>query len=359
MRTKLMKSMFVTGLLCAITLLPAIARADVVDDGGFFSPEAVAAANDALRAVEKKTGHTVRIETHATVPDGKAGAVSKMTGPNREKFFSNWLHDRAEAVKSRGLIVLICKEPAHLRLWVATPLQNAGLDAIQARQIQAQLLAGFKAHEYDKTLKESVTQITTVLEGLSVAKSSEVAPAAPVHHPTNQQPQPHHQQPRANSVGFGGLFTVLAIVLIGVLVFSWITRMFSGASGYAQNPSGYGPGYGPAPGYGGGGFMRGLAGGIFGAMAGNWLYDQFSGHRTYGGDSWTNTDSTYSGSDGGSSISDSGFSGGTDFGGGDFGGGDFGGGGGNCEVDCSGAKVVVNRSLGFVIRDRNELSCLG
>ena len=168
MRTKLMKSTFLTGLLCAITLLPAIARADVVDDGGFFSPEAVAVANDALRAVEKKTGHTVRIETHATVPDGKAGAVSKMTGPDREKFFSNWLHDRAEAMKSRGLIVLICKEPAHLRLWAGTPLQNAGFGAVQAKQIREPLLAGFKAREYDKTLKESVTQITTVLEGLSI-----------------------------------------------------------------------------------------------------------------------------------------------------------------------------------------------
>jgi len=46
-----------------------------------------------------------------------------------------------------------------------------------------------------------------------------------------------------------------------------------------------GPGYG-APGYGGGGggFMSSLFGGIGGAMAGNWLYDQFSGrHHGAGG----------------------------------------------------------------------------
>ena len=50
-----------------------------------------------------------------------------------------------------------------------------------------------------------------------------------------------------------------------------------------------GPGYG-GPGYGGGGgggFMSSLFGGIGGAMAGNWLYDQFSG-RHHGG----NVDST-------------------------------------------------------------------
>ena len=329
MRTMLMKSMFVTGLLCATALFPAISRADVVDDAAFFSADAVTAANDALRAVEKKTGHKVRIETHATVPTDKVEAVSKMSGPDREKFFSNWLHDRAEATKSRGVFVLICKEPSHLRLWAGTPLQNAGFDASKAKQIREPLLAGFKAKEYDKALKESVTHITTVLESLTVAKTSS---AAPLHHPSNQQsrPQPHQQPRAANGVGYGGLLTVLALVIGGVFVFSMIARMFGGGGGYAQNPAGYGPG----PGYGGGGgFMQSLAGGIFGAVAGNWLYNQFSGHQAHGSDSWTSTDSGMGGGDSGPSISDSGFSGGTDFGGGDFGGGgdagggDFGGGG--------------------------------
>jgi uncharacterized protein len=55
--------------------------------------------------------------------------------------------------------------------------------------------------------------------------------------------------------------------------------------GGMQRPGMGGPGYGApgygAPGYGGGGggFMSGLLGGLGGAVAGNWLYDQFSGGR--------------------------------------------------------------------------------
>ena len=75
--------------------------------------------------------------------------------------------------------------------------------------------------------------------------------------------------------------------------------------------------------------MRSLAGGIFGAMAGNWLYDQFSGgHHAQASDSnWSNSDTPTDNP--GRDDSDTGYSGGTDFGGDDFGGdsgGDSGGG---------------------------------
>ena len=77
--------------------------------------------------------------------------------------------------------------------------------------------------------------------------------------------------------------------------------------------------------------MKGIAGGIMGAVAGNWLYNQFSGgHQAHGSDA--NYPGSSSSIEDNSSGSDSGFSGGTDYGGGDFGGGgdaggdDFGGG---------------------------------
>lgn len=315
--------MLTTGLLgAALLLVPDLVQAaDVSDGGGFFSAGAIAKANEAIRALEKKSGHDVRIETFATVPDGKAQAVSKMDAKEREMFFSNWLHDRAEATKSRGVVILICKDPSHLRLWAGKPLERAGFGAAQAKPITAALLTGFKAKEYDKALNDTVTQLTTALEGLHAVRGAAAAPAHPANpipHKTTPQPA-HHERPAAQQTGYGGLIFVMAIVIGGIVVISLLSRLFGGR----QSGAGPGGGYG---GGGGGGFMQGLAGGIFGAVAGNWLYNQFSGGHAHGSDSnWTGSDSSGGASNDSSSNSDSGFGGGTDFGGGDFGGGGGGG----------------------------------
>jgi hypothetical protein len=65
----------------------------------------------------------------------------------------------------------------------------------------------------------------------------------------------------------------------------------SGPTGYGAPPvqpmgpaGGYYPP--PPPAGGGGGFMSGLLGGMFGAAAGNWIYDSFSGRSRMGGGSW-------------------------------------------------------------------------
>ena len=104
-----------------------------------------------------------------------------------------------------------------------------------------------------------------------------------------------------------------------------------------------------APGYGGrgGGFLSSLFGGIGGAMAGNWLYDQFSG-RHHGGDYADNTShgadvgNQGTGSDaGGSDWSGGGAVG--DWGGDAGGGGDWGGGGDGGGGDWGGVIPVLAR----------------
>jgi hypothetical protein len=62
-----------------------------------------------------------------------------------------------------------------------------------------------------------------------------------------------------------------------------------GPAGYgAPQPMGPAGGYyqPPPPAGGGGGFMSGLLGGMFGAAAGNWIYDSFSGRSHMGGGGW-------------------------------------------------------------------------
>ncbi len=78
-----------------------------------------------------------------------------------------------------------------------------------------------------------------------------------------------------------GILAVFVVIRLLGALFSGGNRggypgqraMGPGGPGYGQ---GYGPGYG---GGGGGGFMSSMFGGIGGALAGNWLYDQFSGRH--------------------------------------------------------------------------------
>lgn len=349
MLNKRMNSIMTTGLVAAILwLAPAVVRAaEISDGGGFFSAEAIATANQSLRDLKQKSGHEVRIETFAVAPAEKIEALGKMDAKQREAFFSKWVFDRAEATQSRGIFVLICRDPSHLNLWAGTPIQKAGFGAAQAKTVKEVMLTRLKAKEYDKALIEGVAQLSTTFGGLShtKAKASTTTPATPESKPVGNtafaKPShaPAHQSPVhvPQQSNWTGVIVVLMFVVGGILVMSLIGRLFGGGRSSAMG--GYGPsGYG---GGGGGGFMSGLTGGIFGAMAGNWMYDQFSGRHASGGETHSSGNSlgshdssSGSGFDSGSGSSDSGFSGGTDFGGGDFGGGgdssgggDFGGGG--------------------------------
>jgi hypothetical protein len=87
--------------------------------------------------------------------------------------------------------------------------------------------------------------------------------------------------------------------------------------------------------------MSGLLGGMFGAAAGNWIYDSFfrgghssgwGGSQAYGdspGSAPEPRDTDYTGTGGDFGDAGGGGAGGGDFGGGGGGGGDFGGGGGD------------------------------
>ena len=320
--------------LAVLLLAPAVIHAaDVVDGGGFFSAETLAKANRTIRDLETKTGHEIRIETFATVPADKAEAVKKMDKVERDTFFTKWLHERAEDTKSRGVFVLICKEPAHLNLWGANAIQRSGFGASEAKTVRELLLNGFKAKEYDKTLTAALAQLTTVFDGL---KSGKQKGAVTTTHPTlknHQTAQPAHQVPLnrphvpaapapAPESSWGSVLVVVAMVIGGIFLFSMVMRMFSGG----QSSGLGGPG---GVGGGGGGFLSGLTGGIFGALAGNWLYNQFSDHHASAGETHSpGYDSSNSSGDNGGYDSGSSDNGGTDFGGGDFGGDDFGGGDG-------------------------------
>ncbi|WP_010584121.1 TPM domain-containing protein [Schlesneria paludicola] len=352
---------------CAMLIAPmVVCAADISDEAGFFSAAAIEKANTSIREIEKKSGHDIRIETHATVPKDQIDAVAKMDHTERQVFMDRWVHERAKAVKETGSLVLICKDPARIETWFSGRLANSGMTKADRQRVIDAAVSGMKSKDFDAALNDTVSKLGEVYAKLSPASRlrSDAGHREPLPPTTSSTPAReagpiHHAAPikQVNSMGW---IYVVGIVIAAIFAIRMLSGLFgSRGSGYPGGPGqpgmgGYPPGgYPPGGGYGqpgygggGGGFMRSAAGGLFGAVAGNWLYNAFGGQsahaqgpmadgsdplrgsRTLGGGDQPpgNSGWTDDGSSSGGGWYDNGDSGGGgDFGGGDSGGGDSGG----------------------------------
>jgi uncharacterized membrane protein YgcG len=359
---------FLIGLIT--TLSASAATPGVKDEAGFFSETAIRKANDAMRDIERRFHKDFVIETFRTPPDEQADKVRNMAKAERERFFNEWAVRRAREETVNGIYVLICKEPGHLEVEVGNKTRQEAFTLANRDHLRDLLAERFRDKEYDRGLLDAVDYVGKTLEhneGGHPSGRAEVPPAGPgpAEPPRGVQPGGLSWLLWAGIIGLG-VILVLA-VLFGAILSAFNRR----APGYGPGAPGGGYGYGPAPapgygyggpGGGGGGFFSSLAGSLFGAAAGNWVYDRFfRGDQGHQG-SWSQPsggtpasspgpeerDTDYSGagadfpdssgsagspepSGGGSELGEGNFFGGGDAGGGgaEFGGGDSGGGGGD------------------------------
>ena len=330
------------------TFLPLIAAsaawssaqaAEVRDHAGMFSPKAVQTAQAELTRVERLTRIPIVIETIDAIPGLAAGA----SHDEKMRAVNNLAEKRDRDIQDEGVYILISKKDKVLSNVLVRARYADVLTRDKRRAIGSAFLTQFKAGDFDGGLAKATEALVSALPDGPVAvrgrRAADAGPGVPVR---ARRPQQH---------GIGSLLTIG----LGILAVLFVVRLLGGllggrgAGGYPHQMGGMkGPGMGPGfggPGYGGGygyggrggGFFSSLMGGIGGAMAGNWLYDQFSG-RSHGHTDASNYNADYGyGNDpggdaiiggddgGGGSWGDSG-SGGGDWGGG---GGDWGGGGGD------------------------------
>jgi hypothetical protein len=286
-----------------LTISSGLARAsEVIDGAGLFSAAAIRQAEATLDRAEKSTGHAVVIETIESL-GGQSIQEAERAGERR--------HANA------AIYVLIVKKESKYRL-VEHP---ARLSRPMVNEVDEAFLDRLKKHDFDGALTQGSEKLASAVTTVSAARRG-----------GNANPPLNRNAPPAANKGSGSplpfLLTIGAIVIVVLLVVRLLGAMAGrgqgGMAGGGMRP-GMGGGYG-APGYGGGGgggFFSSMMGGIGGAMAGNWLYDQFRGGRHGGG---------YDSGNAGGAADDAGAAndpGWTETGGGDFGGGgDAGGGGG-------------------------------
>lgn len=320
-------------LLVPTFLLAASAvatSAEVVDNAGLFDQATVKEAEAKLARTERSTRIPIRIETIESLRGEPIDTVSI-------RLARRWAQP--------GVFVLIDKKEHKLEV---NDFQSF-LGKSGRSEIKGAFVNSFRNGDFNGGLLQGTDMIGDVL---ATATPPAVAPRRGAAHPQfgGRAPQVPGGQPRRSGFPWWvGALLIVAVLWIGIRILGSLfggNRMGGPMNQAGGGYPGGGPGYGaPGPGYGGpgygrgGGFMSSLFGGIGGAMAGNWLYDQFSGRHHGGGSMYPDqtsydpgvnpADDPATGAWGGAGESAD-WGGGGDAGGGDWGGGggDWGGGGG-------------------------------
>jgi hypothetical protein len=307
--------------LAAKVMRPA--ELTVEDNAKLFSSDAVSKAKNILGALIANTPRELVVATHSEIPAGQKDAYEKAQADAkaRGKFFHDWAEK--EARHERGVFVLIYfpkdkSERGNVQVLYDKQMAQHGFGDSQATALR----------ERFQTAMGEATKARTDPERSAAADKGLIAAAAYArdHLPKTIEPTAKQTQTaQGEGGGIGKWLCIGLCVLLGAWLVIGLIRAFSGGGGAG----------GTGAGGGGGGFFTSFLGGLFGAAAGMWMYNQFFGggaSSAHAGDAGTDSSGANDAgagdwSGGGSSGGDfGGDAGGGDFGGGDFGGGDFGGG---------------------------------
>lgn len=275
------------------------------DTAAFFSEPAKAEASRTIAEIGRRFRKDLVIETFREIPAAVRQGVNLQDKPAVNGLFTQWTEQQARQLKVNGIYILLTKEPAHLQIVVGNETQNNAFTLKDRDALASLMLGKLRSQKHDEALLEGVNFVSTTMASHAAARTRPTPSAA-----------------RKQSESSGWLGTALAVML-GLAVIWLAVGLFRSLSGGGRQSAGAGAGQVSS----GGGFFSSLLGGMFGAAAGMWLYDQFSGHHG----SASGSEQDHSSSDGGFSGRDSDYSssGGdfsSDSGGGDSGGGDLGGG---------------------------------
>ncbi len=320
---------FATFLAGSLTLRAG--TAGIHDNAGFFSEAAKSDAGRNITELQRSLKKDLCIETFAEIPADLKQGVNMQDKAAVSHVVGQWAVKRAREQGVNGVFVLLVKEPAHLQAVVGNETQKQAFTLGDRDTLVSQMLAKLRSKNADGALREGVSFVASTMRNhaMNHARPATTSSSAFPYNHSNARPES----------SFGWLVPLLIFGVIGWVVFGIVRSLFRGGmSGGGGMSAG-----GMMPGQTSGGFFQSLMGGMFGAAAGMWLYDQFSGShnsaygaspedRPFGNDSGFNSQDTDYSSSGGSFGDDSSSGGGGFFGGdsgGGFGGGDSGGGGGD------------------------------
>jgi uncharacterized membrane protein YgcG len=200
------------------------ASADVQDNAGFFSEDAVRQANFDLKDIKQKYGKDLLVETHPTLP---AEVQSQINAQNKDKVFADWAQQRGRDAKLDGVIVLITRETSHLQIGVGNKTQQKAFSLKDRDRLRDQMLTSFKQKQYDQGLLNAVGSYRqTLANNLGGSGSStQVEKTSPGAAPT---PAPSGRDSNAspsNNRGGGGI-SLWSLVIWGLVIFFVLLNIY-------------------------------------------------------------------------------------------------------------------------------------
>jgi uncharacterized membrane protein YgcG len=290
-----------------LLLVTGSLSAAVEDNARLFSAKAITAANEQLGKVRASTGKEILILTLNDLGGKKIREVASNEGRMRQL---------------NGVIVLISKNPRQLEVMAGR--KTSLVFRKEHRDLVVDIFSKNLRTAPDQALANAVKVIVDSFNGASSAMIQ----------PDGQRPPMGQRPPVAAHRESSSFGWVKWLIIIGVifLIIRLISYFMSRRNTDASAAT---PGVPGQSGFGGGGFFASLMGGIFGAVAGNWIYDKMFGdshdHSNYNQDSYRDSSQDWRNDDKGDFDSGSGSGG--DWGSGSDdssgGGGDSGGGGGD------------------------------
>ena len=253
----------------------------VNDKGSFFSDSGITRAKEEFARLQSKTGRQAMVVTLKELPAVDAQSYAKIDQkdkPALRKFWYDLAVSMAKTDQAHGVYILICRKPGHVEVVADREMREKGFDKAKERQLGEDFAKALHEAAKEKAEADQVAaQDRALMSAVEYLEKNLPATSADVKQSTKPSTKPGGRQVN-ESGGWGiGQWVCLGIaVLGGVWVLFAIIRAMSGGGGMA------GPGGG---GFGGGGFLSSMLGGLFGAAAGMWIYDQFLGGRSSrGGD---------------------------------------------------------------------------
>ncbi len=314
---------------------PVHGQMSVDDQAGLFSADGIKQATQTFDGVTFKANTHFTVVTRKGAPEAKKKDLEATKGDKAKagQFFGEWAREIYKEKHATGVLTLIYVDGD--KFFVKT---------VADKQSDVYRHFGDKAdtaleEKFVATIREAKSK--TGAEATTIRDSGLMAGATYVvdHLKDTTVPDAKHKVSTTTTgekkgMGIGGWICLGLCVALGIWVVVALIRALTGGGG----GGGYGGGYGGGMGGGGGGFFTSFLGGMFGAAAGMWMYNNMFGGshmsdmsagESYGGDGGTadtgegNVDTGSEGAGGG----DWGDSGGDTGGGGDWG--DSGGGGGD------------------------------